>query len=75
MRKQEFYCYLDCIRQSWADILGSDVESRCLDIETVRLFHLLWGAKVLHFLGVDVEVVATALEIAVWAEFDDFLHK
>jgi hypothetical protein len=36
---------------------------------------LLWGAKVLHFLGVDVEVVAAALEIAVWAEFDDFPHK
>jgi hypothetical protein len=24
---------------------------------------LLWGAKVLHFLGVDVEVVATAFEL------------
>jgi hypothetical protein len=45
--------------------LASDIKPR----------EILWGAKVLHFLGVDVEVVATALEIAVWAEFDDFPHK
>jgi hypothetical protein len=33
---------------------------------------LLSGAKVLQKLGVDVEIVALALEIAVWAEFNHF---
>jgi hypothetical protein len=31
---------------------------------------VLWGAKVLQFLGVNVEIVAAALEIAVWAKID-----
>jgi hypothetical protein len=30
---------------------------------------------VLQKLGVDVEIVALALEIAVWAEFSHFPHK
>jgi hypothetical protein len=34
---------------------------------------ILSGAKVLQILGVNVEIVAAALEIAVWAEFDRFL--
>jgi hypothetical protein len=47
----------------------------CVTLIGCTYLPILWGAKVLHFLGVDVEVVATALEIAVWAEFDDFPHK
>jgi hypothetical protein len=35
---------------------------------------ILWGAKVLHFLGVDVESLLLPVEIAVWAKIDYYLH-
>jgi hypothetical protein len=31
---------------------------------------VLWGAKVLQFLGAHTEIVAAGLEIAVWAKID-----
>jgi hypothetical protein len=36
---------------------------------------LLSGAKVLRKLGVDLEIVAVTLEIAVWAAISHFPHK
>jgi hypothetical protein len=36
---------------------------------------ILSGAKVLRKLGVDVGIVAVALEIAVWAAVSHFPHK
>jgi hypothetical protein len=38
-------------------------------------YTVLSGAKVLQFLGVDVEIIAAALKIAVWAAISHFPRK
>jgi hypothetical protein len=45
---------------------------KCVKIKYIYSAELLSGAKVLQKLGVDVEIVALALKIAVWAEFNHF---
>ena len=45
---QELYCYLRSIHRRWTHILGPDVDPHCLDLQTVRLFHVLMPAHSIH---------------------------
>jgi hypothetical protein len=53
-----------------ADDFRLTVARAFVPMSVILISSVLSGAKVLRKLGVDVGIVAVALEIAVWAEID-----